>query len=58
MPLTPPFDNTPRVIIADSDGARWADPEAMKKYGDMRGKFLPRNELNGRTIPNIEDYYD
>ena len=58
MPLTPPFDNTPRVIIADANGARWEDPEAMKKWGDMRGRFMPRNELNGRVIPNIEDYYD
>lgn len=58
MPLTPPFDNAPRLIIADENGARWADPEVGRTLGDARGLYMPRYELNGRVIPNIEDYYD
>ena len=58
MPLTPPFDNIARIIVADKSGARWQDPEIGEKYGDARDWFMPRNELNGRVIPNLEDYYD
>lgn len=58
MPLTTPFDNTPRTIVVDENGARWLDPDIVKTWGDARGRYLPRYELNGRTIPNIEDFYD
>ena len=51
VPLTPLCDGVNRQIIATEDSVGWFDPEAGERWGDARGKYMPRNELNGRIVP-------
>lgn len=51
VPLTPQWDNVNRLIVATEGGVGWLDPGVGERWGDMRGKHMPRHELNGRSIP-------
>ena len=51
VPLTPQWDNVNRLIIATEDNVGWLDPEVGERWGDARGKHIPRNDLNGRAVP-------